>query len=356
MKVTLFCFTIKGAKLCEKIQTFLNVDDVTACYSKYEGFNLLPMNDKLFDLTKAAFENSKTIVFVGAAGIAVRAIAPFINSKATDPGVIVIDENGQNVIPILSGHLGGANRMAEKIAALIHGRAVITTATDINNIFAIDVWANDNELFIRNIENIKYISAALLNDEKIGIICDYPLDGVLPDFFTDKDTKAGICIADDTTIKPFLKTLYLTPKRYVIGIGCRKNVKEDVLQEFVLDELGKLGIPTFLINCIATIDIKTKEKAILSMCRKYSYPLKAYTSKELSEVKGDFTASEFVKSVVGVDNVCERAAAAASNYGEMILKKTTGNSLSMAITKKKWRCNFECFYDWNQPSNGGYRV
>jgi len=341
MKATLFCFTAKAAKLCQKIQSILrNGDYVTAGYSKYEDNHLLPMNESISKLSEIAFKDSQVIVFVGAAGIAVRAIAPHLKSKDKDPAVIVIDECGENVIPILSGHLGGANRIAQNIAEALGSRAVITTATDLHDSFAVDVWATDHELYIENIENIKYISAAILNGEKIGFTCDYPVDGELPDFFTNEKAEIGICITNTVDKTPFFKTLYLRPKSFYIGIGCRKNIDESVLENFVIETLDHLHIPAFLVSSVATIDIKKKEKAIITLCEKYDFQLMVYTSQELNRVTGDFTTSAFVKDVVGADNVCERAAVLASQFGDVILKKTTMSKTAIAVTEKTWRCKF----------------
>ncbi|MCX7615457.1 MAG: cobalt-precorrin 5A hydrolase [Clostridiales bacterium] len=341
MKAVLFCFTLKGAALCQKIQNLLKgLEYDVFSYSKYESEGLLPFGDSLLTLTKNAFYNSDVLIFVGAAGIAVRTIAPFIESKDKDPAVIVIDENGENVIPILSGHLGGANKITQQIAEALDSRAVITTATDINHVFSVDIWAKEHDLHIENIENIKYISSSVLKGEKIGFVCDYPVCGELPDIFHNEKAESGIYVSDDVNKKPFAKTLNLRPKKFVIGLGCRKNIDTKALEDFVLGSLSRLNIPTFLICFIATIDIKANETAIVALCEKYKYRLLTYTSEELNNINGNFTASEFVKRTVGVDNVCERAAFLASDSGELMLKKTIGENMTIAIAEKKWRCSF----------------
>lgn len=345
MKITLVAFTKKGANICYKLTNFLREKGHHAIgFSKYnhDGLNLL--DNTLHDFTKIAFDKSNAIVYVGATGIAVRAIAPFIISKDQDPAVIVVDEAGQHVIPILSGHLGGANELAVDIARLLDGRAVITTATDLNNVFSVDVWAKKHDLHIDNIENIKQISSAILNRSNVGFRCDFPVDGELPGILTKEDTGVGIYIHNSLVNKsedmPFGKTLFLRPKQFVVGIGCRKNTNKDLLEDVFLEALSKLSIPPYLVKTIGSIDIKKDEKAVTCLCDKYKYQLKVYSCEELSQATGDFTPSEFVQSVTGVDNVCERAAFLGSDKGELIMKKTVKNGITIAVAAKSWRCSF----------------
>lgn len=346
MKISLVSFTKKGAMICSALMEGLGESGHQATgFSKYEGKGLLQLEEKLSDFTRKAFADKSAIVFIGAAGIAVRAIAPFIAAKDKDPAVIVVDEKGEYVIPILSGHLGGANELARQMAEMIKGKAVITTATDLNEAFAVDVWASRNNLHIENVENIKYISAAVLNGEQIGLCCDYPLDGELPGMMTRAKSAVGIHVLNrdeiwaDKSGKPFPKTLLLRPKVYFVGIGCKKGVEDSALEAFFLEMLEKLEIPTCLVSQIATIDIKKEEAAIVHLCEKYGYPLKTYSSEQLRGAKGEFTASEFVKRNVGVDNVCERSASLASQAGRLILKKTAKNKCTIAIAIGEWRCS-----------------
>lgn len=345
MKITLIAFTKKGAGLCYKLTKHLSEKGYdTIGFSKYNFNGLNYPDGNIYDFTKNSFKTSCAIVYVGAIGIAVRAVAPFIISKSQDPGVVVVDEKGEYVIPILSGHLGGANELAVCIAELIKAKALITTATDINNMFAVDLWAKKNGLYIDNVENIKYVSSAILKGQKIGFYCEFPLDGKLPNFLTSKEAEAGICIYDSIVSKKeifnFKKVLFMRPKKFVVGAGCRKGTDESIFEGLFLETLSKLNIPAYLVKCISTIDIKKEEKAIKSLCEKYRYQLKIYSSGELSMARGDFTPSKFVKRITGVDNVCERAAFLASDAGEFILRKTAKNGITIAVAVKKWRCRF----------------
>jgi len=345
MKITMVSFTRKGALLSREL-----ADDLTEAghavraYSNYGGYGLLPLEKGLKEFTRDAFSSSQALVFIGAAGIAVRAIAPWLDSKATDPAVIVIHETGAYVIPILSGHLGGANSLAEGIADFLGGKAVITTATDINGMFAVDLWAKERDLHILNIENIKHVSAALLNGQPVGFRCEYPLDGEIPDFLTADPAETGICIwgAEHPGAErpPYEKTLVLQPKQYVAGIGCRKGIDGGLLERVYLESLQAIGISPELVRYVATIDLKKKEDAILRLCDRYGYRLITYSKDELMAAEGPFSSSEFVRAVTGADNVCERAARLASDHGRLILGKTAGSGVTVAVAVKTWRCGF----------------
>ena len=162
MKLAAICFTNNGIKVLKKLGALLLFkDDNLALYSKCsfaedEG-GIISVEESLNDWTEKNFRENDALIFVGATGIAVRAIAPFIKDKLTDIPVIVIDENASFVIPILSGHVGGANELSKKIADGLNAEAVITTATDINGKFAVDVFAKKNSLFIVNKDGIKEV-------------------------------------------------------------------------------------------------------------------------------------------------------------------------------------------------------
>ena len=170
-------------------------------------FEEKPAEADLKQWTKEAFEIHLPILFIGSAGIAVRTIAPFVESKLTDSPVIVMDELGQNVIPILSGHFGGANEIASELAALIGGNAIITTATDINNVFAVDVFAKENGLRIIDKNKIKIVSSKALKGEKLKLI------------------------QNDDAVE--IDELRLEPKRLVLGMGCKKDKPFDDLKAFL---------------------------------------------------------------------------------------------------------------------------
>lgn len=260
--------------------------------------------DSLSLWTKENFKKGNILVFIGALGIAVRAIAPFCKDKTFDPAVLVIDERGTFVIPVLSGHLGGAVDAAKEISAKLSAIPVITTATDVRDEFAVDVFAKRNNLSISDMKEAKAFTARILAGKEA-----------------------------EFTVTPKKKcdgSLYLIPKVTVIGMGCRKGKSFEELKEFVSEKLKELGIDERSLKALVSVDKKKDEEGLIALSEAYEIPFLTYSAKTLMEQEGDFVHSDKVMEVTGADNVCERAVAA---FGcrKFILKKTSQNGMTLAI-------------------------
>jgi cobalt-precorrin 5A hydrolase len=269
-----------------------------------------PMEGSVTEWAGRFFCQCEALVFVGACGIAVRAIAPHIRSKTTDPAVIVTDELGMHVIPILSGHIGGANALARELAQALGGCAVITTATDINGVQAIDNWAVSRNCAIENPEAIKAVSAAALAGQAVGV-----------------------AITEQLAVPPFPVTLWLRPRNLVLGVGCRKGIDAAVLESAVADFMAGAGVSIQSVRAVASIDLKAAEPAIVAFCTGRRLPLITYSAEELASVPGRFTASDRVKEVTGVDNVCERAAVKCAASFVLLRGKTVYPGITLALAK-----------------------
>ena len=274
-------------------------------------------------------------------GIAVRHIAPYLKSKQTDPAVVVLDEKGNFAISLISGHIGGANELTKEIAAVIGATPVITTATDINGLFSVDKWAKENECFIDGINMVKDISSALLDDKKIGIYSYFKICTKLPkNVVQDMNLDIGFSISIYKD-KPFNETLLLVPKKVTLGVGCKKGIPFENVERALLKILKENNISIKALKNIASIELKKGEKALNSLSQKYQLPFETYTAQQLSQLKGDFTSSDFVKQTTGVDNVCERAAVMGSENGRLILKKQAIDGVTIALAVSDWSVRFE---------------
>lgn len=302
--------------------------------------NMEPLEQTAPQWTREGFQTADALVFCCAAGIAVRAIAPWIQSKKEDPAVVVVDELGQFAIPILSGHLGGANELALMIAGDIGAIPVVTTATDLNHVFAVDVFAKKNHLRIEDMQLAKEVSAALLAGKPVGFCSNFPCYGTLPEGLTEKRTELGICITTNTEKTPYAKTLRLFPMRYAAGLGCRRGKSEDELEVFLLQQLTDCGVGIRELRCVASIDLKEKEPGLVSLCGKYNLPFVTYSAEQLNAVPGAFSGSEFVKKTTGVDSVCARAAVLAS-VGRLIKDKTAADGMTFALAEFEEAIRFE---------------
>jgi len=328
MKVSIIAFTDNGMEIAYKLSNSLsesNDVDFTRCGK-----------GALSTWTEEHFSTNDALIFIGAIGIALRAIAPYIKTKTKDPAVVVVDELGQFSIPILSGHIGGANELALRISEILNAIPVITTATDINNVFAVDTWAKSQGLNILNPECIKLVSSKLLNGESVHVKSDYPIQGNLPKnvYLNDlEDSNAGydvIITHKDLENERKNDTLLLVPQIITVGIGCRKDISFEAIESSILNILKKENCHVSALDAMASIDKKANEKGIIEFAKKYDLPFNTYSADELNSLEGDFTKSDFVKSVVEVDNVCERSAIMESN-GKLIRGKDTCDGAGVTV-------------------------
>lgn len=352
MRLSIISFTENGKQLSGRIAKLLERELEIGLYTKCEaGINddiyseILFVKTSVGDWAKERMQEQNALLFIGACGIAVRAVAPHLSDKLHDVPVLVMDEKGKYVIPILSGHMGGANDLANHIAEKTGAEAVITTATDINKKFAVDLFAKRNSLYITNKDGIAKVSSKVLAGKEIMMSIEtgneiiggesgirfvpYPPVGFVDVVVTSKDDM-------------FDTSLLLKPREYVIGIGCKKGKKADEIDDFILKAINKMGISIMQIFALSSISRKREEQGITQWCRKEGIPFFTYTAEELQEVNGTFTKSMFVKEQVGVDNVCERAAVkACGEDGKLILPKVAENGMTIAIARREWKVCFD---------------
>lgn len=352
MRYVLFSFTTKAATLSSQLHKKIENDN-NSCTSYTTIKSELPpyltkLNLPLKEQVKEVFHNVDAIIFVSACAIAVRSIAPFLESKTTDPAVVVIDELGQYAISLLSGHIGGGNELTKQIANLIGATPIISTATDLNNTFAVDVFATKNNMYMDNMALAKQVSSELLDNKVIGISSDFPVNSSLPKQLvlisghsgvrqqttlpiqSSSELPLGITISLDEHKSPFDRTLHLIPRIITLGIGCKKDTPMEVIETMVLHTLAKHHISIHAVKQVASIDLKAHEAGLLDFCQQYKLPFNVYSAKELSSLTGYFTPSSFVKSVTGIDNVCERAALYLEPTGTILIRKTAANGVTIA--------------------------
>ncbi len=317
MKKLAACFSDNGERLIEKINSLC------------AGAGIEPLSGTRIDdgtleeWTRRSFAPGNALIFIGAAGIAVRALSGLPKDKLSDCPVVVIDDSGQFVIPILSGHAGGANKLAALLAQLLGAIPVITTSTDVNGAFSVDTFAAENRLAITDRKGIKKVSVKALEGKKVTLsIKDFPPVG-----------KVDVIVADVTDREC---SLLLTPKKYTVGIGMRKGREAQAAEDFFLGTLKDLGIDISDIYALATIEAKEDEEALIYLRDRYSIPLISFDSALLNKAEGDFDGSDFVMDTVGTDNVCERAAVLAAGAGaELVLCKKAHEGMTIAVAKRR---------------------
>lgn len=378
MKLAIISFTENGIKLSQTVAKRLSGRKVTLytkC-SRYtaEDLKVQRVKESLQVWTAQRMAEGDALLFIGACGIAVRAIAPNLTDKLHDVPVLVMDEEGQYVIPILSGHVGGANELARELADLIDARPVITTATDVQKKFAVDLFAKRNHLEIMNKDGIAKVSAKALAGRQLTIAvraqnieCYHPkFCEVREEDFTEAENQLlqeasmhkhdwEVCgVEPPLRLVPYVKNqqidivvsetpdnknalIWLRPKRYVVGMGCRKNKDTEELLDFYMKTLEKAMVEPGEVYALASIDKKRDEPGLLAISERMRIPFFTYTAEELNRVGVCVHSSEFVKAQVGVDNVCERAALAGCEAnGTLIYEKQAFDGMTIAIAERNW--------------------
>lgn len=311
-------FTRRGSALAERLCAALG------------GTLRPPGASSLAEWTAESFPRREALIFVGAAGIAVRAVAPHLSGKAEDPAVLCLDEEGRFVIPLLSGHLGGANALARRVAELTGGTAVITTATDLSGAFAVDLWAKKQGLHVLQPERIRRVSAAVLRGEELRMFCPWPIAGEPP-------APLRLCssAAEADVLVSFRReeteALQLVPRVLTLGIGCRRGISAEALEARFRDFCAGRGVCPQAIARAASIELKRDEEGLLRFCAAHGWTPDFHTAEQLRAAAGDFTGSGFVEAQTGVDNVCERAAVLCG--GTLAEKKYASGGVTFALAE-----------------------
>lgn len=350
MRLAVISFTQRGSRLNQMVSQALSLqgyDCDSYAIKKYaHDCGLKELEQPLQEWTGEMFRVMDGILFIGATGIAVRSIAPFVQSKTKDPAIVVMDEKGVFAISLMSGHLGGANELAGVLANLTGAIPVITTATDVNGRFAVDVFARKNGLYISSMKYAKEISADVLDEKKIGLYSDYPVIGNIPEELTVWDPESvfegvnGICISLYENREPYKQTLHLIPKILAVGVGCKKGTSAELIREKIEKVLKQYHISEKSICGLFSIDLKAKEEGLIQTAADLGVEFRTYSAEELQKVKGDFSESSFVASVTGVSNVCERSAVLGSDYGVLLCRKTAEDGVTVALAVREYMIDF----------------
>ena len=244
--ICIFSFTKGGSELNKKLVSALSESEQVKgyTYKKFVSEDEVLLNSiecSTDEWLLERFYKVKAIIFIGAIGITVRLISKLLRDKFSDPAIISLDEAGEFVIPILSGHVGGANELSRKISALIGATPVITTATDVRKLWAVDEWAVGNKLAITDRKLAKDISAAVLDNKNIGLFTDYKFDKALPKYIKlNEEQDINVCIStkanQDFTKKPCLR---LVPKNIVLGVGCKRDTDAEHMKKSLDTFLAK---------------------------------------------------------------------------------------------------------------------
>ena len=295
-------------------------------------------------LIGSIFDKYDGLVFIASTGIAVRMIAPYLKSKKTDPAVVVADDTGRFVISLLSGHLGGANDLAENIAAKLNAVPVITTSTDRHGITAFDTIARRRGWAIENLSDLKHISSAQIEGREITVFCDDNISFKMAGYYSKVDNVAEalkkrnsiVFITGKSGIFPLetnIPYIILRPRSICAGVGCRRDTPAEKVHEALLDAFAKAGRDIKTLCSIATVDVKSDEKGIIDTAKALEVHLNIYDRDKLKVVEHLFESSSFVNQQIGVGSVAEPCAYLGSSKGRIILGKTAYGGITVSLAE-----------------------
>ncbi len=311
----------------------------------------MPLDTRLGEFVKEIFGKVDAIIGVMAAGIIIRAVAPCLKSKLSDPAVVCVDVSGRFAISLLSGHYGGANELTRIIAREIGAIPVITTASDVMGKMSVDEAARLLHCKIQNPDSLVAVNSALVNGKHVGLVLVGDVK-IPANMIFGYDTKhantvkeaaallknfdAGVIITEESVSKLPKPVTVLTPKKITVGVGARKSASANEIVAAVNSALARADLPLERVDRLATVDIKKASRNMVSAAERLGLPIDFVSVEALRSVKNEGLSpdSKLVEEKIGVGGVCERAAlVTAGKNAELILKKMKMNGVMVAVAE-----------------------
>lgn len=338
MNIAVYALTNQGLRLARKITDTLGGTLHVAMRLKQD--DAIPITSLPSHMAET-FTQYDGHIFIAAAGIVIRCIAPHIQSKDSDPAVICLDQNGHYAISLLSGHLGGANDLAQQCADIVGGQAVITTATDSAGLPSLDILARDLDMVIGNMDRIKVVNSALLDGNPVQIydpgnyfaVPENKLFRFIRHPAEWEQNAPGVWISwrEDC---PDANALRLYPRVLMLGIGCRRGVDGMEISQHIFTVFEAAGLSFMSIGGLASIDLKSDEQGLLDNAEGLELTPKFYSKEQLDTVEAP-NPSGTVMRRVGVTSVSEAAAILLSDRGELLVEKTKTQTVTLAVARRK---------------------
>ncbi|GFO65958.1 cobalt-precorrin 5A hydrolase [Geomonas paludis] len=346
MRVAIIAITANGAKLGATLKRGLPQGTLFVL-AKHAVPDAVPFSDRVPALLARLWPDFDGLVCIMATGIVVRSIAPLLQGKEQDPAVVVMDDAGHFSISLLSGHLGGANALAAQCADLAGATAVITTATDVNDLPSFDMLAQDNGWRIEDLSRVKVLNALLLEGKEItvvdptGKVAEYCREKGNLRFAEDWGQAAqsgakGVVLVTNKLVPAGIdreRTLVLRPVDLCLGIGCNRGTTADEIESVVARHLAQLSLSEGSIKCLASAEAKADEEGLLAYAREKGIPLMFFGSNVLNGVDVPSPPSEHAFAAIGARGVAEPAALLAAAGGKLLLHKVKDGNVTLAIAE-----------------------
>ena len=326
MKLAVITVTEKGVRNGLKIKEKINCDVFTI--SKFMKEKTLLIENGLQNFFEKNLLKYDTFLFITASGIAVRTIAPFIKSKDKDPAVLTMDEEGNFIISLLSGHLGGANEAAKILGEITGAVPVISTASDVSGKIAVDTIAMKINGKLESLESAKKVTSLIVAGKEVDI--------KVPENMENENPQGVILISNRKNIE----IAKIIPQNIVVGIGCKKNKEAEKIIDAVKDSFEKLNLCEESIRVFATVDIKENEAGIIGTAEYFGKELKIISRDDIQKIENNFETSQFVKKSIGVGAVSAPCAfIAGKGRGKFLAEKLKYEGITISIFEEEKKKN-----------------
>ena len=287
--------------------------------------------EKIAESIAANWHHFDGFICIMATGIVVRAIAPLLEDKRTDPCVVVLDEKGRHAISLLAGHIGGGNALAEKVAGLLGGTPVITTASDTLGLVALDIWVKGQGLYIPSRENLTTLSTLLVNRRQLFLYADVQVSS-LPNGITQVDDpgKADFIVSHFTGMAQTCPKF--RPRNLVVGIGCNRGTPAHEFEDALNELFHELHLSRESIRNLASIDKKNDEAGLLQFAQDNGRQIDFFdnnTINKLNNIEISFAALQ----AVGAIGVAEPSALLSAQSNQLLSRKKKWKNVTMAVAQ-----------------------
>ncbi|TDG00337.1 cobalt-precorrin 5A hydrolase [Paenibacillus piri] len=351
----IIAITKHGVEMARKLQRAFSRSDLYYM-SKFERGDETARGIQLFEgsvrlLFPALFPAYKGLIIIISLGAVIRMIAPLLEDKKKDPGIVVIDDKGEHVISVLSGHLGGANELTREVAAALGARPVITTASDVQGTIAVDLFGRRFGWEWESADKLTPVSASVVNEEQVAVVQESgetgwwlystPLPANIRVYATVTEALAAqpkaALVVTHRVLSPGEEAILANgvlyrPKVIALGIGCNRGTAAEEIEAVIAETLAELKFSPRSVKSVCTIDLKQDEEGLLAVVQKNGWAFETYTPEQLNTVPMD-EPSDTVYKYTGAYGVSEPAAKLYAGVSQLALvKKKSGNvTISVAV-------------------------
>ncbi len=342
MKIAIATINNPSLEAAKKLLPYLKEHECHV-FNKAEDGGIFHKFEKVDDIMPTAWRAYDAIIFLMATGAVIRKIAPHLKDKATDPAVLIMTLDLKRVIPLLSGHLGGANELAHELSQKIEGCVnFVTTASDQIKVLSFDMFAKKNGFAISNLKSLAELSNAIINKKKVQVVSYPAMIEKVKAFDGYKEENFEFFMPDDLeNLDENIPTVYITPQKLpksvlqihpqkvVLGLGMNRGTTKEEISKAVERFCFEHGVSQTQVVSLASFTAKADEEGLLAYAFHVNKPLQFFDEEAINALSEDFSPSQATK-FFNIKGVAEPAALLASEYKTLFLNKRVYGAVTVA--------------------------